>query len=222
MSQNPKKLKCLWNCLKRSRERTDACQITSKTRFVKNVCNEKGKRIYDQTKRKRTCRPQTLTSNQPIEMEVILASLDCDFLNLVDIALEISIEQEPADSSDEEVHCAPIVSNNTETHLKCFLGGCFAMAYYDHLLVNANSAKHYTLTVRKLAQRVIIISVAVVMIRRLCSSQNSSASRGPFDQQKCIKTSLPRKHVNCSAMAWTGIAEMLLPGEQTNHNVLKF
>ncbi len=60
--------------------------------------------------------------------------MDCEFLNPTDIALETGPEQEPADSSDEEVYCVPIVSNNIRTrnpHLNCALDGSFTVAYYD-------------------------------------------------------------------------------------------
>ena len=87
-----------------------------------------------------------------------------------------------------------------------------------------NSVKHCTLTAKKLAERVIIISSAAVMIKRLCSPLNKilSASRGASDEQQRIKISLPRKHINCSAVALAGISVALLPGGQTSHNAFKF
>ena len=78
---------------------------------------------------------QTSTSRQPTEMELTLASFDCDFLHLNDIALEIGLEQDLEDFSDEEeIRCASIVSNIIwirKSHVKCALDGTFAVIYYN-------------------------------------------------------------------------------------------
>ena len=73
----------------------------------------------------------------------MLASLDSDFLKPTDTSLEVDQEQESTDSSDEEVDCTFIVSNNIQTWkpcLKCALDDTFSVAYYDS---NVNSVKHF-------------------------------------------------------------------------------
>ena len=101
-------------------------------------------------------------------MELMFVSLVSDILNPISNALQIDPEQEPANSSsEEEVHSAPIVSNNIRTfHLKCSVDITFAVTYYDlgPLAIECEfcSALHFD------CEEIGTISAAAFIIRRLC------------------------------------------------------
>ena len=122
MSQNPKKLKRFRKSLTVRQERTSKCQITFLTKLDEEYSEQERQinLIYDQTKRRRTSSSYKSISRQPTDMEFILTSLDCDFLNSIGMTLKISPEQDTAHFSDEiEICCARILSNNFQTRKPC-------------------------------------------------------------------------------------------------------